>query len=163
MQVSGQENNYQMMNMYQMQNAQKPENSIQPVPNPSASKVSNEDIYEASNGNAIRQDGEITLTSQGELNVSNAQEANTAEMELAAQDEKDAMRSNATDYLAHQSKKSQVEIYLSVAADSKVEVGTAGDTASILESLRDVQKQNNAVAAYATYAENQKGGQAALL
>jgi len=30
------------------------------------------------------------------------------------------------------------------------------ETASILETLRDVQKQNNTVEAYATYQENQK-------
>ena len=39
-------------------------------------------------------------------------------------------------------------------SDGKVEVG-GNDTADVIESLRDVQKQNNAVAAYATYEENQ--------
>ncbi len=162
MEVSSQQNNYQMMNMYQMQNSNKPENSIQPVPNPNELKVSNEDIYEASNGNLVKgKEGGVELTPQGQNNVSNAQEANTAEQEAAAQAEKDAMRGTATDYLAHQSKKSQVEIYLAVATDNKVEFGN-DDTASIIESLRDVQKQNNAVEAYATYAQNQKGGESAF-
>ena len=162
MEVSSQQNSYQMMNTYQMQNSNKPENSIQPVPNPGEQKVSNEDLYEASNGNLVKgKEGGVELTPQGQNNVSNAQEANTAEQEAAAQAEKDAMRGNATDYLAHQSKKSQVEIYLAVATDNKVEFGD-NDTASIIESLRDVQKQNNAVEAYATYSENQKGGTAVL-
>ena len=50
---------------------------------------------------------------------------------------------------------SQVEIYLAVATDGKVDIGD-DQTPSIIESLRDVQKQNNAVEAYATYEENQK-------
>ena len=162
MEVSSQTNNYQMMNMHQMQNSLKPENPIQPVPNPTEPKASNADIYQASNGNAIKQDGALSLTPQGELNVANKQEANLAQEAAATQEKNDAMRSTGADYLAAQSKKSQVEIYLAVASDSKVEVGSNGDTASIIESLRDVQKQNNAVAAYATYQENQQNSNPAL-
>jgi len=148
-------NNMNTMNNYQMLGTQqKP--GIQPVPvEPKEPTLSNADIYEASEGNAIRKDGEITLTPQGQNNVENKQAENTAEAEAISQDKKDSQRATATDYLAHKSKQSQVEIYLSVATDSKVELGTNGDTASIIESLRDVQKQNNAVAAYATYQENQ--------
>ena len=154
MQVSSQTNNYQMMNMYQMQNAHKPENSIQPVPSPSEPKVSNSDLYEASNENLIKSDDTVALTPQGESNVSNAKETNAAEEAAETQEKQDAQRSYAADSLARQSKKSQVEIYLSVATDNKVELGN-DSTASIIESLRDVQKQNNEVAAYATYQENQ--------
>ncbi len=162
MEVSSQQNNYQMMNTYQTQNSNKPENSIQPIPNPSEPKVSNKDVYEASNGNLVKgKDGGVELTPEGQNSVSNAQEANTVEQDAAAQAQKDAQRGTATDYLSNQSKKSQVEIYLAVASDNKVEFGD-NDTASIIESLRDVQKQNNAVEAYATYAENQKGGESVL-
>lgn len=68
------------------------------------------------------------------------------------QEQKDQARSNMVGLIEHQSKKSQVEIYLSVATDSKVE---SNDTMNSINTLRDVQKQNNAVAAYATYQENQ--------
>jgi len=140
-------NNYQMLSTQQRP-------GIQPVPQEPT--YSNKEVYEASQGNAIRNDeGEITLTPQGQTNLQSAKAENTAEAEAASQAQKDAQRATATDYLAHQSKKSQVEIYLSVATDSKVDLGSDGDTASIIESLRDVQKQNNAVEAYATYKENQ--------
>ncbi len=152
MEVSAQSNNYQMMNAQQ-------QHVIQPVPQEPAS--SNKDIYEASQGNVIRKDGEVGLTPQGQNNVSNKQDANVAADEAAAQAEKDAQRENATNFLGAKSKQSQVEIYLAVATDSKVELGN-DDTASIIESLRDVQKQNNVVEAYATYQENQNGGKAVL-
>ncbi len=162
MEVSSQSNNYQMMNAYQMQNSSKPENSIQPVPNPSEPKLSNQELYEVSDGNLIRgEDNEVQLTPQGQNNVSEVKDENSAEQEAATQAERDAQRENAANYVHHQSKKSQVEIYLAVASDGKVELGDDA-TPSILESLRDVQKQNNAVEAYATYAENQQGGKAAF-
>lgn len=118
--------------------------SIQPIqPEP---KIQN--LYEKSNGNAVNTDEGATLTPQGETNIASAQAQNTAEADALTQAENDAKRGNATDYLAHQSKQSQVEIYLSVATDND-------DTASVIETLRDVQKQNEQVAAYATYQENQ--------
>lgn len=81
---------------------------------------------------------------------------------VVEQEQKDVARNVAVDYTAAQSKKSQVEIYLASANDAKAESNTA-NTASILESLRDVQKQNKAVDAYATYKENQQASQPALL
>jgi hypothetical protein len=79
-----------------------------------------------------------------------------------SQEEKDQLRGVMVNQLEHQSKKTQVEIYLSVAADSKVEVG-GSNTIDSLNTLRDVQKQNNTVAAYATYQENQNGNMASQL
>ncbi len=154
MEVSSQANSYQMMNMYQ-----KPDNSIQPVPAPTqkpTTSAGNEDVYSASNGNAIKaEDGTLTLTPEGELNVANAQDEKSSEVQAQEQAQQDQQRENGADYIAHKSMQSQVEIYLSVATDNKVEFGD-NDTASIIESLRDVQKQNNQVEAYATYSENQK-------
>jgi len=148
MEITNNTNNYQMLNTQQ-------KHVTNPVEPPKEPALNNAEIYEASDGNLIRSDaGEVVLTPQGENNVANAQANNTAEKEEIAQDEKDAMRATATDYLAHKSKQSQVEIYLAVATDSKVELGN-DSTASIIESLRDVQKQNNAVEAYATYQANQ--------
>lgn len=140
-------NNYQAMNQYQLQN--KPDASIQPVPKQDPT-YSNKEVYEASQGNLIRNDeGQITTTPQGETNINNAQSEAAAKTVAETQASQDAQRENAANVLAHKSNKSQVEIYLAVAKD--------GDdtTASIIESLRDVQKQNNAVEAYATYQENQ--------
>ena len=152
MQVSSNTNNLQSLNQHQIQNKSNTPPSIQPVPNDP--KYTNGEVYEASQGNAIRQDGELALTPQGETKVNNAQEDQAAQSAAEVQANKDSQRENATNVLAHQSKKSQVEIYLAVATegnDSPVEQNTA----QILESLRDVQKQNNAVEAYATYQTNQ--------
>ena len=159
MQISNNTNNFQNMNMYQ-QPATPP--SIQPVPNPAEPKVANADLYEASHGNLINnKDGEVVLTPQGENNVAGANAEKSAQSDAEAQATKDAQREYAAGYVAHKSMQSQVEIYLAVATDNKVELGN-DSTATIIESLRDVQKQNNAVQAYATYQENQKGGEAAL-
>jgi len=146
MEISNTINNYQMLSTQQRP-------TIQPVPQDPT--YSNKEIYEASQGNLIRgNDGEIGLTPQGENSIENAKIQNEEETAAADRATKDDQRANATDYLAHKSMQSQVEIYLAVATDSKVELGS-DSTPSIIESLRDVQKQNNAVQAYATYQENQ--------
>jgi len=130
---------------------------LQPMPiviSPREEKF-NGDIYEASNGNLINsKDSDLGLTPQGQNNLDNKKEENAAETEAQSQAEKDAQRANTTDYLAHKSMQSQVEIYLAVATDGKVDIGN-DKTPSIIESLRDVQKQNSAVEAYSTYEENQ--------
>lgn len=133
-------------------------NQIQPMPiivSPREERF-NEDIYEASNGNLINsKDGGLALTPQGETNLDSKKEQNAAEAEAQSQAQKDQTRANATDYLAHKSMQSQVEIYLAVATNGKVDIGS-DSTSSIIGSLRDVQKQNSVVEAYATYEENQK-------
>ncbi len=146
MEVSSQTNPYQTMNMQQK--------AVTTPVEPKEPTYSNEDIYEASQGNLIRNDGEIVLTPQGENNVANAKADNVAEAEAQTQAKQDQRRENGVDYIAQQSKQSQIEIYLSVATDSDVSIGN--DTQSVIESLRDVQKQNSTVEAYATYKENQK-------
>lgn len=154
MEVSSQTNSFAAMNAYQQ--------PVQPIAPKPETQHSSEDIYEASNGNLVGgKDGGVAITPQGELNVANKQEEKATQVSDEEQATKDAQRGVATDYLGAQSKKSQVEIYLAVATDSKVSLGE-NDTASIIESLRDVQKQNNAVQGYATYQENQKGGNPAL-
>ncbi len=147
MEVSSQTNSFQTMNMHQ-----KP---ITTPVEPKEPTYGNKEIYEASQGNLIRNDDEIVLTPQGQNNISNAQEDKAIEAEEQTQAKQDQMRETGVDYIAHQSKQSQIEIYLSVATDSDVSVGN--DTPSVIESLRDVQKQNQAVEAYATYQENQNG------
>ena len=131
---------------------------IQPVkpeqPNSPQTQHAPEDVYKASNGNAISdKDGNLSLTPEGQLNVANKEQASADAQAADDQASKDATRENAVDYVAYQSKKSQVEIYLSVATDSKVDLDDG--TATLIESLRETQKQNNTVQAYAQYQESQ--------
>jgi len=149
MEVSSQTNSFQAMNMHQ-----KP---ITTPVEPKEPTYGNGEIYEASQGNLIRNDDEIVLTPQGQNSVANAQEDKMAEAEAQTQAKQDQKRENGADYIAHQSKQSQVEIYLSVATDSDVDLGNS--TANVIETLRDVQKQNDAVEAYAKYQENQNGSE----
>ena len=134
-------------------------NQTQPTPMPIVisprEERFNENIYEASNGNIINtKDGELALTPQGQTNLDAKKEENTLEDQAQTQEQKDQQRENATNYLAHKSRQSQVEIYLAVATGSNIDI-SSDKTPSVIESLRDVQKQNSAVEAYATYEENQ--------
>ncbi len=147
MEVSSQTNSFQTMNMHQ-------KNVTTPV-EPKEPTYGNKEIYEASQGNLVRNDGEITLTPQGQNNISNVQENKATEAESQEEAKRDEQRGVAVDYLGAQSKQSQVEIYLAVATDSD----TGDSTSSVIESLRDVQKQNQAVEAYAAYKENQDGSE----
>jgi len=153
MQVANTTNQYQAL-----QTAQQP--VTLPV-EPKDPAYSNKEIYEASQGNLIRGEEGLELTPQGELNVNNAKDAKASETEQAAQAQKDAQRSTAVDYLALSSKKSQAEIYLAVATDGNSD-SNSNATADVISELRDVQKQNNAVQAYATYQMNQAEGKPAL-
>ena len=153
MQVSSNTNQYQAL-----QSQQQP--VTLPV-QPSDPKYSNKEIYEASQGNIIRGDqGKLELTPQGETNVNNAKEDAATVVAEETQAQKDSARETATGFLAASSKKSQVEIYLAVATEGKVSQDNA--TADVISTLRDVQKQNNAVQAFATYQEAQKNGSPAL-
>ncbi len=150
MEISNSTSNYQSLQQFQ---AKSTPPSIQPVKEEPT--YSDKEVYEASQGNINRNsEGELALTPQGETNINNSQEEKETASEAEAQANKDSQRESATNVLAHQSKKSQVEIYLAVATqgnNSPIE----NNTAQIIESLRDVQKQNNAVEAYATYQTNQ--------
>lgn len=120
-------------------------------------KYTNEEVYKASNGNVARdKDDKLILTPQGQTNLNNAKNDATTQAQAETQANRDSARESATNFLAASSKKSQVEIYLAVATD-----GTSSSnnkTADVISELRDVQKQNNAVQAYATYLEAQKAG-----
>ena len=128
MEISNQINNYQTLNMQQ-----KPI-SIQPVPN--EDKPS------------------LEVSPEKRLDIENTINDKQTEAADKTQEEKDQLRMAMVNDLEKQSKKTQVEIYLSVATGSKVELG-GNSTIDSLNILRDVQKQNNTVAAYATYQENQ--------
>ena len=64
-------------------------------------------------------------------------------------DQKDEQREALVGYIGYQSKKTQAEIYLSVALDEKVSLDNG--TKEMYKSLKEVQEQNNAVKAYAAY------------
>jgi len=153
MQVSSTTNQYQAL-----QTQQRP---VTLPTQPQDSTYSNKEIYDASQGNLIRgNDGKIGLTPQGETNVNNAKEEAVESKATEVQEGKDATRAVGVDYLAASSQKSQVEIYLAVATDGKYSSNDA--TADVISELRNVQKQNNAVQAYATYQEAQQNGRPAL-
>lgn len=155
MDVSSNTNNYQSLNQQQLQSASKPQNSIQSIPSQDPT-YSNKEVYEASQGNIHRNnDGKLAVTPQGETNINNAQEEQAAQSAAEVQANRDSQRESATNVLAKQSQKSQVEIYLAVATEGNQNNPVQNNTAQVIESLRDVQKQNNAVEAYATYRENQ--------
>lgn len=150
MQVSSTTNQYQALQTQQ--------NPITLPVQPQDPTYSNSEIYEASHGNIIRsEDGELALTPQGETNITNAQ--NDAVDTAEVQAENDAARGVGVDYLSASSKRSQVEIYLAVATDGRS--SSDNQTADIINELREVQKQNNAVQAYATYQEAQKSARPA--
>jgi len=160
MEISSQINNYQALSSYQ----QKKEPEVTLPVEPKDPKYTAGEIYEASNGNLISdKQGNISVTPQGQNNIDNAAQEKETQAAAAKQEQKDELRGVAVDYTAAQSKKSQVEIYLAVATDGEVEIGGNNDTASIIESLRDVQKQNNTIEAYATYKENQNSSQLGLI
>jgi len=160
MEISNQINNYQALSSYQ----QKKEPEVTLPVEPKDPKYTAGEIYEASNGNLISdKQGNISVTPQGQNNIDNAAQEKETQAAAAKQEQKDELRGVAVDYTAAQSKKSQVEIYLAVATDGEVEIGGNNDTASIIESLRDVQKQNNTIEAYATYKENQNSSQLGLI
>lgn len=144
MEISSNSNNYQ---------SRSGTSTIQPIPQ--EQKYTNEEVYKASQGNVSRNsESELAATPQGQLNVNNAQEQKATEDATATQANRDSQRESATNTLAQQSKKSQVEIYLAVATEGNNNP-IENNTVDIIESLRDVQKQNNAVEAFATYKENQ--------
>ena len=158
MEVSSHSNNYQTISAYQKS---KDEAVTLPV-EPNESNYTASEVYKASNGNLISdKEGNLVLTPQGQNNVNNAVDAEKEKADIVEKEKADELRGIAVDYTAAQSVKSQVEIYLAVATDNKIELSN-DTTASILESLRDVQKQNSAVEAYATYKENQQAGEPAL-
>ena len=150
MNITSNMNTYQNLNIYQREQTDFVTTPVEPK----EPTYTNKEIYEASDGNLIRnKEDELVLTPQGKINLDNTLDAKQQEQIQKEQDQKDVLRAAGTDYLAMQSKKSQVEIYLAVATDGEVSLDD-DKTPSIIESLRDVQKQNNAVEAYATYAQN---------
>ena len=133
-------------------NYQKP--SILPIALPD---YTDKEIYEGSGGNIVRgDDGKLHFTPQAETNYNNAKEDAAKEAQAKKEQEQAATRDFVTDYMGAKSKKTQAEIYLAVATDGKYDPDSGFSTGDLIKTLRDVQKQNNLVQAYAEYAQNQK-------
>jgi len=125
--------------------------TILPVIEP---KMSSNEVYEASNGNiVIDKTGGVKLTPQGETNLNNNIEEKAEEVEKEVTEQKDNIRGTFVNTLEMQSKKSQIEIYMSVNESSNDNINQ--DTKTIMENLREVKKQNDMVEQYAKYKENQ--------
>ncbi|NOQ30084.1 MAG: hypothetical protein GQ570_03065 [Helicobacteraceae bacterium] len=139
MEISTQTNSYEQMSMYQ-QKVTAQEALVEVGLPPSTMPIKEE-----------TPEKEIPIEEQMRLDAEAATKKEQEDADVQAS--KDAQREYAAGYASHQSKQSQVEIYLSVATGSDIDLGN--DTANILETLRDVQKQNNQVTAYSTYQENQ--------
>jgi len=147
MQISSYTNQYQAL--------QTKQNPITVPGGPSEPKYSKDDIYEASKGNlTLNDDGRLDITPQGELNIANAKNAKEEELSAKIQEEKDSNRATFTKLLETSSKKSRIEIYFATASDGEIDMDN--QTLSVFNTLRDVQKQNNMVQAYATYKELQE-------
>jgi len=93
------------------------------------------------------------LSPENRLKLQDRIEEIVDEKEAAEQAEKDALRELTAQYVGTQSKKTQWEIYMSVATDSAVDLDD-GDGIEFIRTLRDIQTQNNLVKAYAAYQEN---------
>ncbi len=168
MNVSNMQNNYQILNAYQRPVVpekpivEPPSEVKPPVEKPPVERPTTEyspgEVYKASDGNIIAdRDGNLSLTPQGKLNVENAKQERADAAAAEVQEKRDNLRGFVVDYAAHQSKKTQVEIYLAVATqNSDIDININHNSINILESLRETQKQNNIVQAYAQYQENQE-------
>ncbi|PHQ92557.1 MAG: hypothetical protein COB42_01270 [Sulfurimonas sp.] len=97
---------------------------------------------------------EVFLRPDEQIKINKAQDEKTTEVSEELQANKDSQRESATNTLAGQSKKSQVEISLATTTEKK-ENSIQNDTAETIETLRDAQKRNNTLQAHATYKENQ--------
>jgi len=127
MQVSLETNNYLQLQSYQRT---KENPSILPIQNPIEEELSPEE----------------------KLNLQKELEAVQTQKEQEEQAQKDALRGFVVDYVGVQSKKTQAEIYLSGMLENDVDLT---NDVTLLESLRDVKKQNDFINGYATYKELQ--------
>ena len=92
------------------------------------------------------------LSPENQLKVASTVDGKIEAKSAEDQETKDAQRAFFINQVGTQSKKTQVEIYLSVATEEKVSL--QNNTLDSLQILRDIQKQNQAVEAYAAYQSN---------
>ncbi|WP_300364585.1 hypothetical protein [Hydrogenimonas sp.] len=75
------------------------------------------------------------------------------DVKTGLQEQRDALRELTVGYIGTQSKKTQWEIYMSVTTEADMD-SDAPSGIEFYQTLRDIQKQNNVVKAYAAYQEN---------
>ena len=95
---------------------------------------------------------EDTLSPQEEAQAREEKLNTTISLNEELQAQADEQRQLLVSSLAHQSKQTQVEIYLAVALEKDADL--YNNNALMLESLEKTQEQNNAVKAYAAYQES---------
>jgi len=99
------------------------------------------------------QEQEPQLTPEQQLELQKQLEALQEKKAQEEQEKKDTLRAFTMDYIGTQSKKTQFEIYLSGMLENDVDIT---NDINIIESLRDVKKQNELINGYATYKELQE-------
>jgi len=133
MDVQNNLNNYQTLGMYERK-ITLPENpTIQPVPKPETPQPE--------------------LTPEQKLDVKYAVSDTINEYQDKKQQQKDNLRAFTMDYVGVQSKKTQAQIYLSVALDENVDLT---QDIKMYDSLQDIKKQNDTIKGYALYKELQQ-------
>ena len=92
------------------------------------------------------------LSPEKQLDIKNNIDEKVNDYKETQQAQKDNTREFLAGYTGYQSKKNQVEIYLSVATNSD-QTSSDDSAVAVLKNLRETQKQNDAVQGYATYKE----------
>jgi len=95
----------------------------------------------------------LELSPEDELKMQHAKEEAARKAEEEKEEKIAKLKALMAQYTKEQSIKSQIEIYLSVATDSDVDMG---NDSNILDILRDIQDQNNSMHGYETYQELQE-------
>jgi len=133
MQVAG-TNPYAQMMVYQRP-------SIQPIENPMDKPVT------------IPEFQKPELSPEQQLNLQDKVAEKTGEIRDNVEDQRDRLRQVTVGYAAIDSKKSQFEIYMNGMTGGDLE--SDNDNAfQFYDRLREIQKQNNTIRAYAAYQEN---------
>jgi len=91
---------------------------------------------------------EIELSPEAEMNIQRAKEEAKAEEEAQKQAKEEELRALMAQYTKERSIQTQIEIYLSVSTDTDVSLGNDLD---LLNTLRDLQSQNDSMHGYETY------------
>lgn len=100
---------------------------------------------------------EDTLSPQEEAQVREEKLDNAIGLQAEVEAQADEQRQLLVASVAQESRQTQAEIYLAVALEK--DINLQRDNQYLLESLQRTQEQNNAVKAYAAYAEKNEVGQ----
>jgi hypothetical protein len=91
-----------------------------------------------------------TLPTETQMELQDRINEKRAELGDTLQSQKDAIRQYTVAYTGAQSKKTQFEIYMNNSTDSHID-SDAPTGIEFMQTLRDIQKQNNTIKAFAAY------------